>query len=89
MFVSRLSAIIRTVNEMRDTTNLIKTQKQYDKLKSLCARALGTVNKFVDLGLIAVISDGKYKIKVMYRHYYLYEMIYDGERIIQCARLLL
>lgn len=73
---------------MRDTANLIKTDKQYERLINLCARALGTIKKFIELGLITDIGDGKYKIKVMYRHYYLYEMIYDGKRITEYARLI-
>lgn len=73
---------------MTDTAGLIKTDKDYDRLLNLCARALGTINKFIELGLIADIGNGKYKIKVMYRHYYLYEMIYDGKRITEYARLI-
>lgn len=73
---------------MRDTANLIKTQKQYDKLKNICAHAIGTVSKLIDLGLIADIGYGKYKVKVMYRHCYLYSMIFDGEKITECTRLL-
>lgn len=73
---------------MTDTAGLIKTDKDYDRLLNLCARALGTINKFIELGLIADIGNGKYKIKVMYRHYYLYEMIYDGKRITEYVRLI-
>ena len=73
---------------MRDMAGLIKTGKDYDRLLNLCARALGTINKFIELGLIADIGDGKYKIKVMYRYYYLSEMIYDGKRITEYARLI-
>ena len=73
---------------MRDTANLIKTQKQYERLLTLCARELGKINKLISIGLIADIGDGKYKVKVMYRNYYLYAMIYDGNRITECARLL-
>lgn len=73
---------------MTDTAGIIKTDKQYERLLNLCARALGTVNKFIELGLITDIGDGKYKIKVMYRHVYLYQMIYDGKRITEYARLI-
>lgn len=73
---------------MTDTAGIIKTEKQYERLLNLCARALGTVNKFIELGLISDMGDGKYKIKVMYRYYYLYEMIYDGKRITEYARLI-
>ena len=73
---------------MRDTAELIKTQRQYDRLKNLCARQIGTVSKFIDLGLIVDIGNGKFKVKVMYRKYYLYLMIYDGEKITECMRLL-
>ncbi len=73
---------------MRDTAGLIKTEKQFERLLTLCARRLGTVNRFISIGLIADIGDGKYKVKVMYRNYYLYEMIYDGKRITEYARLL-
>lgn len=73
---------------MQDTAGLIKTEKQFQRLLNLCARELGTINKFISIGLIADVGDGKYKIKVMYRNYYLYLMIYDGKRITECARLL-
>lgn len=73
---------------MTDTAEIIKTDKQYKRLLNLCARAFGTVNKFIELGLITDMGDGKYKVKVMYKHYYLYEMIYDGKRITEYARLI-
>ncbi len=73
---------------MTDTAGIIKTEKQYERLLNLCARALGTVNKFIKIGLISNIGDGKYKIKVMYKHVYLYQMIYDGKRITEYARLI-
>ncbi len=73
---------------MTDTAGIIKTEKQYERLLILCARALGAVNKFNELGLITDIGDGKYRIKVMYRHVYLYQMIYDGKRITEYARLI-
>ncbi len=77
-----------TITTMRDTANLIKTQEQYESLKSLCANELGTVTYNVDIGLIADIGGGKYKIKVMYKHSYLYAMIYDGKRITEYVRLI-
>ncbi len=73
---------------MRDTANLIKTQEQYESLKTLCANELGTTTDNVDIGLIADIGDGKYKIKVVYKHSYLYAMIYDGKRITEYVRLI-
>ncbi len=72
---------------MRDLAGLIKSEVQYERLINLCARELGTIGKFIDLGLITDAGDGKYKVKVMYRKYYLYSMIYDGSRILECARL--
>lgn len=73
---------------MRDKANLIKTQEQYEGLKTLCANELGTATDNVDIGLIADIGDGKYKVKVMYKHSYLYAMIYDGRRITEDVRLI-
>ncbi len=73
---------------MRDTANLIKTQQQYEELKTLCANELGTSSDNVDIGLIADIGNDKYKIKVMYKHSYLYAMIYDGKRITEYVRLI-
>ncbi|MDE7215823.1 MAG: hypothetical protein K2O08_03350 [Clostridia bacterium] len=73
---------------MRDTVNLIKTQEQYESLKTLCANELGMNTDNVDIGLIADIGDGKYKVKVMCKHSHLYAMIYDGKRITEYARLI-
>ena len=72
---------------MRDTANLIKTQEQYESLKALCANKLGTTSDDIDIGLIADIGNGKYKIKVTYKHN-LYAMVCVGKRIIEYVRLI-
>ncbi len=77
-----------TITTMRDTANLIKTQEQYESLKVLCANELGTTTDNVDIGLIADIGSGKYKIKVMYKHCYFYAMTYDGKQITEYVRLI-
>lgn len=73
---------------MRDTANLIKTQEQYESLKTLCASELGTTSELIDIGLITDIGGGKYKIKVMYKHCYFYAMTYDGKQITEYVRLI-
>lgn len=64
------------------------TDEQYERLLYLCARAIGTINKFISLRQILDMGDGKYKINVAYKGYYPYQMVYDGKRIIECMRLL-
>lgn len=63
-------------------------QVQYDRLKMLCARTLGTINKYVELKSIDDLGGGRLKVKALYRKSFPYQMIYDGERIIECARLI-
>ena len=78
----------RTANEMNDTANLIKTQEQHEQLKMLCAHELGVTPESIEIGLIADIGNGKYRIKIMHRHICLYAMIYDGKNIIEYNRLI-
>lgn len=73
---------------MRDTANLIKTPAQYDCLKALCAQVLDVAAEGLEIGLIADIGNGNYKVKVMYKHMRLYSMIYDGEKITEYYRLI-
>ena len=73
---------------MRDTANLIKTPEQHDNLKALCAKALGISPDFIELGLIADKGNGKYKVKLCYKHMRFYSLIYDGEKIVEWYRLI-
>ena len=66
----------------------VLSDRQYERFLNLCARAIGTINKFISLRQIWDMGDGKYKINVAYKGYYSYQMVYDGKRIIECIRLL-
>lgn len=64
------------------------TDEQYERLLYLCSRKIGTLKRFVRIKTIVNIGNGKYELTVAYKGYYLYQMFYDGNRIIECSRLM-
>ena len=64
------------------------TDEQYERLLYLCACNIGTIKRFVRIETISDLGNGKYELAVAYKGYYLYQMVYDGKRIIECVRLL-
>ena len=64
------------------------SQIEYDKLKGLCARAIGTIPARVQLGLITPLDGGKVRICVLHLNFYKYSLVYDGIRILGYARVI-
>ena len=64
------------------------TDEQYERLLYLCARKIGTTKRFVRIKSIVGIGNGKYELDVLFRGYYLYHMVYDGNRITECSRVM-
>lgn len=64
------------------------SQVEYDKLKSLCARAIGVFSSQVLITEVKPLGESVFVITILYKSFYRYRMNYDGDNFSEITRLI-